>query len=138
MSAPHQSGSGSMGAILAEVLTGATRLVRGEIALARAEVSQKLRSAASALVQFGIAVVLGITAVNLLAGAGVAALVAMGWSTIAASLVMGLGLLILCYTFVRLALYRLSAAHLKQSRSLSNFGRDAAALKSMVKSDDQQ
>ena len=127
-----------MGAILAEVLTGATRLVRGEIALARAEVSQKLRSAASALVQFGIAVVLGITAVNLLAGAGVAALVAMGWSTITASLVMGLGLLILCYAFVRLALYRLSAAHLKQSRSLSNLGRDAAALKSMVKSDDQQ
>ena len=136
MSAPHHSAPDSTGSILTDVLTGAARLLRGEIALARAEVSQKVRSAASSVVQFGVAVILGITAINLLAGAGVAALVAMGWSTISASLVMGLALLILAYVFVRWGLYLLSAAHLTPSRSLSNLGRDAAALKSMVKSDD--
>lgn len=137
MTAPHQSAPDSTGAILADILAGAARLVRGEIALARAEVAQKVRSVALAGVQFTIAVVLGVTAMNLLAGAGVGILVDLGLSTAMAALVLGLAFLALAYGFVRWGLFLLSPAYLTPSRSLFNLGRDAAALKTMVKSDDR-
>lgn len=137
MSAEHHRPPEGTAALMAEVFSGATRLLRGEIALARAEVAQKMRSAAFAMVQFVVAVILGISATNLLAGAGVAALVGLGVSTAMAALLMAGALLLAAYGFVRWGLYLLSPAHLTPTASLTNLGRDAAVLKSMVNPDDQ-
>ena len=120
MSAQHHPAPEGTAALMAEVFSGASRLVRGEIALARAEAAQKMRSAAFAVVQFVVAVILGITAMNLLAGAGVAALVGLGLSTAMAALLLGGALLLAAYGFVRWGLYLLSPAHLTSSASLTN------------------
>ncbi len=137
MSAQHHRAPEGTAALMAEVFSGATRLLRGEIALARAEAVQKMHSAAFAVVQFVIAVILGITAMNVLAGAGVAALVALGLSTAVAALLIGGAMLLAAYGFVRWGLYLLSPAHMTPTASLTNLGRDAAVLKSMVKPDEE-
>ena len=137
MSAPHHRADQTTGALLADVLAGLTRLVRGEIALARAETAEKLRGVAFALAQFVMAAILGVAAVTMLAGAGAAALVAFGLSVWAAALITGVVLLLLAYACLRWGVYLLSPRHLTPSRSLSNLSRDAAAFKSMVKPDDE-
>lgn len=141
MSGPHHRATDGRAAngtatLFVEVLSAVTRLLRGEIALARAEAEQRIRGIAMALVQLVVAVVLGITAMNALAGAGVAGLIALGLSPAVAALIIGALLLLLAYGFVRWGLHLLSPAHLKPTRSFANIGRDLAALKSMVKPDD--
>ena len=135
MTAPHHRAPDGTTALFAEVLAGFARLLRGEIALARAEAKQSLRLVARAVGQCTVAVVLGITAAHVLAGACVAALVALGVPHWAAGLLMGAALLVLAYGFARWGLASLTRTNLSPARSLTNLGRDVAALKSMVKSD---
>ena len=62
--------------LVGDVIAGFSRLVRGEFALATAEAKRSLTDAKGALVKLVVAAVLGITALNVLAGAAIAALVA--------------------------------------------------------------
>lgn len=136
MSAAHHRAAEGTDGLFADVLSAATRLLRGEIALARAEAEQRARSLARAMVQCVVAVVLGITAMNVLAGAGVAALVAYGQSPTVAALIVAVVLLALAFGFGRWAMWLLSPDRLTMHRTMTSLGRDVAALKSMVKSDD--
>lgn len=83
--------------LFAEVIAGVARLVRGEVALAKAEMQLTLRQTARAAAQIALAAILALVGLNVLAGAAVAALVAAGLAPVWSALVVGL-------TFVLVAL----------------------------------
>ena len=123
------------GALFAEVLAGVSRLVQGEIALARAEAGLRLQSAKHAAVYVVVAIVLGITALNVLAAAAVAGLRALGlgplWSTVGVGVV--LAVLAAGFALRGQQLIRLSGG--RPMKTAANLRRDVATLRSMGKSD---
>ena len=123
------------GALMADVLAGVSRLVQGELALARAEAAERLQSAKQAVLQVAIAVVLGITAINLLAAALVAAIVAMGLSPIWASLLVGVVLLLLAIAAGLAAARLLRDAGKAPRRTAASVRRDVETLQTMVRRD---
>ena len=123
------------GAMMADVLAGITRLVQGELALARAEAAERLNSVRQSVVQAVIAAVLGITAINVLAGAAVGAAVAVGLSPIWAAVVVGGILLLLAFAFAQHAARLLRDAGAAPKRSAASVKRDVETLQAMVRRD---
>jgi hypothetical protein len=121
--------------LLGEVVAGFGRLVKGELALARAEAKRSLGDATSALGKLVIAAILGITALNVLAGAAIAGLIAAGLAPVWASVAVGAGLLLLAFAIVQIGLAQLKPSNLAPKRILANLRHDAETLKSMVISD---
>ncbi len=126
---PHSDTAASL---MGDVIFGISQLVKGEFALMRAEAQNSLHDATSAIVKLVVAAVLGIVALNLLAAAIVAALVAGGLSPPWASAAVGLVLLLIAFAMTRLALPLLAASNLVPKRSFANLRQDAEVLKSMV------
>jgi protein-S-isoprenylcysteine O-methyltransferase Ste14 len=137
MTGPDSAGGPARGpgALMADVLAGIARLVRGEIALARAEAGLRLQAARQAIVQAVIAVVLGLTALNVLAAAAVAAVMALGLTPGWASLAVGGVLLALALVLAQRASRQMRAAGTTPSRAADNVRRDMETLQTMVKSD---
>jgi CBS domain containing-hemolysin-like protein len=123
------------GAMMADVLAGITRLVQGELALARAEAAERLNSVRQSAVQAVIAAVLGITAINVLAGAAVGAAVAVGLSPIWAAVVVGGFLLLLAFAFAQYAAHLLRDAGAAPKRSAASVKRDVETFQAMVRRD---
>jgi hypothetical protein len=123
------------GAMMADVLASMSRLVQGEVALAKAEAAERLHSARQAMVQVIVAVVLGITAANVLAAAAVAALVAMGLAAHWATVIVGAILLVLALGFAQHAAHQLRDAGAPSRRMARSLRRDVETLKTMVKPD---
>jgi uncharacterized membrane protein YeiB len=123
------------GAMMADVLAGVSRLVQGELALARAETAERLQSAKHAAVQVVVAVVLGITAINLLAAALVAAIIEMGLSPIWASVLVGVALLLLAMGSAQAAARLLRDAGKMPRRTLASVKQDMETLQTMVRPD---
>jgi CBS domain containing-hemolysin-like protein len=121
--------------LLNEVVSGIARLIRGELALARAEAKRSLGDATSALGKLVIAAILGITALNVLAGAAVAGLVAAGLTPLLASVAVGVGLLLVAFALVQIGLAQLKSSNLAPKRMMANLRQDAETLKFMVISD---
>lgn len=121
--------------LLGDIVTGFARLLRGELALARAEAKRSLGEATAAMAKLVIAAIFGITAVNVLAGAVVAGLVALGLAPIWASVLVGCGLLLLAYALVQIALPQLKPSNLVPTRTMANLRQDAETLTSMGNSD---
>ena len=121
--------------LFSDVLSGMDRLLRGEVALAKAEVRQNLRAARQAAVQLVLAVVFGVIALNLLAGAAVAGLVAAGLSPGAAGLTLGVALLLIAYGCLHWGLSRLDPSSLQPARTFQNLGKDLASFKSTAQSE---
>jgi hypothetical protein len=128
------SGQGP-GAMMADVLAGVSRLVQGELALARAEASERLQSAKQAVVQVAVAGVLGIVAVNVLAAGAVAFAVAAGLSAVWASVLVGGCLLLLALGIAQDASRRLHEAGTLPKRSAASVRRDVETLQTMVTPD---
>ena len=83
--------SASIASLVSDALQRVTNLMRGELELARAEFAQGMSRAATGLALILGATVMGITALNVAAGAIVAALVESGLTTaIAAAIVTAL------------------------------------------------
>jgi hypothetical protein len=118
--------------LLGEVVFGVARLLKGELALARAEAHRSVRDATNAIVKLAIAAVFGIVALNLLAGASVAALAANGLSPIWANVAVGTVLLLAAFVIIKQALPLLSPSNLAPNRTLANLRQDAETFKSMV------
>ncbi len=133
--AADQGPGQSPGAMMADVLAGVTRLVQGELALARAEAAERLNAVRQSVIQVVIAVVLGITAINVLAGAAVAAAVALGLTPIWAAVAVGGVLLLLALGFAQHAAGLLRAAAALPKRSAASVKRDVETLQTMVRSD---
>ena len=128
-------GANSAASLLGDVVAGFGRLIQGEFALARAEAKRSLGDAKSAIGKLIIAAVLGITALNMLAGAAVAGLISVGWTPPTASLAVGVVALLLAVLLARMALAQLKPSNLAPKRTLANLRQDAQTLKSTVISD---
>lgn len=123
------------GALLADVLAGMTRLVQGELALARAEAAERLDAGRRAALQVAVAVVLGITAINLLAAAAVAAVARLGLGPAWASVVVGGIVLLLALGIAGQAVRLLREAARGPGRSAASIRRDIETLQTMVRRD---
>lgn len=132
---PHRTASESPGGLLGDVVSGFARLIRGELALARAEAKRSLNDATAGLGKLVIAAILGITALNVLAGAAVAVLVAIGLAPVWASVLVGVALLLLAYAIIQIGLAQLKPSNLAPKRVMANLRHDAETLKSMVIAD---
>ncbi len=123
--------------LFADVLTGVSRLVQGELELARAEAAERLQRLRRSAVQSAIALVLGITSVNVLAGAAVALIATLGLSPTWAAVVVGGGLLLVALGFAQHAAQLLRDAGNLPQRSGASIKRDVEILVSGVRSDGQ-
>lgn len=128
MTGRRDEGDVGLISLLSDVATGVGRLVQGELRLARAEVAEGLKAAGSGLVKIGIAAVVGLVGLNVLAGAAVAALAVAGLGPVWAAFVVGL---VLCLVALGLALAGRAALRLRgvwPDRALQNLRRDAEAV----------
>jgi Putative Actinobacterial Holin-X, holin superfamily III len=129
MSARPEDGHSGTLSLLSEITAGFGRLVRGELSLARAEASEGLKAAGSGLVKIGVAAVVGLVGLNVLAGAAVAGLAAAGLGPAWAALIVGGGL---CFVALGLALAGKAALRLRgilPNRALRGLRRDAEAVR---------
>lgn len=115
-------------AALAAVIAALARLAGNEIALLKAEAARAASDARSALAMFAVAAVLGLVALNLLAGAAVEALVLAGLHPVWAMLAVGGGLLLVTLACALTARRRLRPENLRPWRSRRSLRRDLAAL----------
>ncbi|GGL92794.1 phage holin family protein [Pseudooceanicola nanhaiensis] len=115
--------------LLGDLLRHATSLVRLEIDLARAEVDQNLRRAGTALGLIVVAIVLLITALNVLAAALAAGLTELGLDPAWSALIVGVGFALVAWAMMHKGISDLKLSSLAPTRSVENVKRDADALK---------
>lgn len=117
------------GGLLSDALAHVSALVRSEFDLARAEVNENLKHAGVAIGMIIGAVVVALTALNVLSAALVAALteagLAAGWS----ALIVGLVFAIVAYALFKKGVGDLSLSSLAPTRTTKNVKRDAQAVK---------
>jgi len=119
----------SAGSLLTEALSHVSSLMRKEVDLARAEVNENLKHAGVAIGLIVGAVVVALTALNVLSAALVAALteagIAAGWSAV----IVGVLLAIVAYVMVQKGTSDLKLSSLAATRTAKNVKRDAATMK---------
>ena len=116
-------------ALMVKLLRQLSSLLHNEIALARADISQRLSRAGVGLGFLAGAFLLALVALQVLAGAAVAGLVHGGMAIWAAALSVGVIVLLIAGIFAAIGKARMSADALKPQRSLDNLERDAEAVK---------
>lgn len=119
----------SASGLVSDALSHVMQILRGEVALARAEVTAALRTAAGGIAMVLAAVVMAVTALNLLAAALVAAVVLAGLSSLWATIIVGLVFAALALTLGWLGMNALKPAGLVPTRTLRGLRRDAETLK---------
>lgn len=128
MSTTDPNRTESTGSLLSEAIKHISSLVRSEVDLARAEVDQNLRRAARALGMIVAAVVIALTALNVLSAAVVAGLtqagIDAGWSALIVGAVLGIAAAIL----IAKGTSDLKLSSLAPTRTAENLKRDARAL----------
>jgi len=119
------------GTLLSDAVNQLTRLVRGEVALAKAEVAQNVKNAGLGIALLVGAVVLIFVALNVLVLALVAALSAImpAWL---ASLLVGVVLLGVAALLAMRGLNALKPENLAPSRTMANVQADAHTIKENV------
>ncbi|SFG24016.1 phage holin family protein [Sulfitobacter dubius] len=119
----------SAGSLLTEALSHVSSLMRKEVDLARAEVNENLKHAGVAIGLIVGAVVVALTALNVLSAALVAALteagIAAGWSAV----IVGVLLAIVAYVMIQKGTNDLKLNSLAPTRTAKNVKRDAQTMK---------
>lgn len=119
----------STGGLLSDALSHVSSLVRNEVDLARAEVSENATKAAVAVGVLVGGVVISLAALNVLTAALVAALteagIPAGWS----ALIVGVALAVVAIAMITKGMNDLKATSLAPTRTAKNVKRDAEALK---------
>ncbi|MEO1153983.1 MAG: phage holin family protein [Pseudomonadota bacterium] len=106
-----------------------SQLMQDEVALAKAEVSQNLSRAGTGLALMGVAALLALTALNVLATALVGYLAATEMSVGTAAIVVGAGLLIAALVLALMGKGRLSADAMTPDRTVQNLKDDVDTMK---------
>ncbi|WP_424929754.1 phage holin family protein [Amaricoccus tamworthensis] len=119
----------SAGGLLTDALGHVSALVRKEVDLARAELQENLNSAGTAVGLIVAAVVVVLTALNVLTAALVAALTEAGIPGAWSALIVGVALAVAAYAMARKGIDSLKLSSLAPSRTATNVKRDAQALK---------
>lgn len=104
-------------------------LIRKEVALAKAEVTQNLHRAGVAVGFIAVAAVIGIVTINVLVAALVAALAETNLGPIWSAVIVGVLLALLAFVLLRKGLSDLSAGALMPTRTVNNVQRDAQTIK---------
>lgn len=117
-----RSGEGSA---FASVLAHLTTLMRKEWAFARAEMGENLARAGRGLAMLVIAALLALTALNVIAGALVAAVAAAGLSPVWAGMIVGGGLVLLAIALAMIGARRVDPGRLAPRETAENLRRDA-------------
>jgi hypothetical protein len=125
------------GALIGDVLQRLSRLVRGEVALAKAEVEESLRSAARGVVMLVVALVLALVGLNVLAAALVAALAEAGLGPAWSALIVGGIAMVIAVILALVGKNALNPENLAPTRTAENVRRDAEMIKEIV-NDEQQ
>lgn len=123
--------------LLSDAINQLSRLVRGEMALAKAEVAQNLRSAALGVGLLAGAAILALVALNVLAVALVgliATWVGPGW----AALIVGVLILAVAAILAMRGLSSLKPENLAPTRTVRNVQADAQTIKETVSNDNHQ
>lgn len=115
--------------LIRDLVKQGTRLFRDEVALARREVGRNVSRAGAGLVMMGVAAILLLTALNLLAGAAVTMLVQVGLSVPLASLAIGAGALLVAAVLFFLGKARLDPKKLAPERAMAGLRRDVETIK---------
>ena len=119
-------------ALLTQVLSHLSNLVRKEFDLARAEVQQNAKKAAGGVGLLVGAVVIALVALNVLAAALVAALTEMGLAAGWSALIVGGALALIAVLFAVIGAKALSATSLAPTRTVQNVKRDTIAVREAV------
>ena len=120
MSVSDHSRTESTGSLLSDAMTHVSSLVRGEVDLARAEIDQNLRRAGTAIGLLVAAVVISLTALNVLAAAVVSGLAEAGIPAGWAALIVGAGLGIVAAIMASKGTKDLSLSSLAPTRTAKN------------------
>jgi hypothetical protein len=119
-------------ALIGDVVTRVTVLLRKELDLARSEVAENLNRAALGAGMLVTAVIIALTALNVLAVAAVVALMTTGLDVVLATLIIGGGGLLVALILAAVGISRVKPANIAPTRSLRELRRDADAAKEAV------
>ena len=129
---PPPSGPGSsksVSTLLSEVMSHVSGLVRGEINLVRAEVSESMTKAMVGIGMIVAAVVLVLVALNVLAAALVDGIAALGLDAGWAALIVGVVFAVIAAIMLMKGKNDLKSVKLAPSRATRNVQKDAYAVK---------
>lgn len=115
--------------LITTALTQLSTLVRKEVDLARAEVTENVSSAGAAIGFIVAAIVIALTALNVLSAAVVAALAELGIEPGWSALIVGGGLGLLAFALITKGVNDLKLSSLAPTRTAKNIQRDARAVK---------
>lgn len=121
--------SNSTTTLIGEALSQMSALLRSEVDLARAEIDANIKRAATAVGLLVAALVLAITALNVLTGAIVAGLAEAGLEPGWAAFLVGVALAAGAYLFLQKGTNDLKLSSIAPSRTAENIKRDAHAVK---------
>ena len=119
----------SAGNLLTEAMSNVSGLVRSEVDLARAEISENITKAGVAIGMIAGAAIIALVALNVLAAALVAALTEVGLDAGWAALIVGAALGIIAFVLIGKGVNDLKLSSLAPTRTVKNVQRDAAAVK---------
>ena len=122
----------STGSLLSEALNHVSGLVRKEVDLARAEMSRAVGRAGMGIGLIVGAVILSLTALNVLATAFVAWLAETGLGPGLSALIVGLVILVIAAILVKVGINRVKAVTNAPKRSADSIRKDAAAVKGAI------
>lgn len=123
------------GTLLSDAVSQMTRLVRGEIQLAKAEVKENVRNAGMGVGFMLVAVVIAFVALNVLVGALVAAIAEMGLGPGWAALIVGVALLAVAALLVMRGSAALKAENLMPSRAIRSVQATSQTIQETVTND---
>ena len=118
--------------LLSDAMSHVSGLVRKEMDLARAEVSENVNKAAVAVGMIVGAVVLLLTALNVLAAALVDGLASLGLDAGWAALIVGILFAVIAAIMLKSGTSQLKASSLAPTRTAKNVQRDAHAVKETI------
>jgi uncharacterized membrane protein YqjE len=130
-----QSANKSAAGLLSDAIAHMSSLVRKEVDLARAEVSENVNRAGVAVGLLAAALVIALTALNVLAAALVAGLADWGLGAGWAALIVGVVLAVIAFALAMKAKNDLKLTNIAPSRTAKNVQRDAQALKEVTTHD---
>lgn len=119
----------SAGGLLTDVMANVSGLVRNEVDLARAEISENATKAAVAVGLIAGAAIIALVALNVLAAALIAALTEAGLDAGWSALIVGAALGVIAFVLINKGVNDLKLSSLAPTRTVKNVQRDAAAVK---------
>lgn len=115
--------------LLSDAMANVSSLVRGEVDLARAEISENVTKAGVAFGMIAGAALIALVALNVLAAALVAALTEAGIDAGWAALIVGATLAVIAFVLMGKGVSDLKLSSLAPTRTARNVRRDAEAVK---------